>query len=114
MQTQAAVPQTARLAAGQSFHLQAGAGACIAVKSGRIDVVERSIWLCDRFVTQGGTVRDGEQYTLQQSGWIALQAREPTILFYIERDTKADADRRLLRLVACAARFLRRGFGSAA
>ena len=84
MQAQAATSQTTRLAAGQSFHLQARAGTCIVVKRGRIDVAERSVWLCDRFVAQGGTVRDGEQYTLRQSGWIALQAREPTVLFYME------------------------------
>jgi hypothetical protein len=80
MQTPAATSQTIRLAAGQSFHVQGGAGTCIVVKNGRVEVAERSIWLCDRFVTQGGAVRDGEQYTLRQSGWIALQAREPTVL----------------------------------
>jgi len=114
MQTQAAIAQTTHLATGQSFHLQAKAGTRIVVKSGRVDVVERSIWLCDRFMTLGGTVRDGEQYTLQQSGWVALQAREPTILFCMEHERKADAVSRLFRLVAGAARFLRRRFANAA
>ena len=80
MQAPAATSQTTRLAAGQSFHVQARAGTCIIVKSGRIDVAERSVWLCDRFVVQRSVVRDGEQYTLRQSGWIALQAREPAML----------------------------------
>lgn len=114
MQSQAATSQSTRLGAGQSFHLQATAGSCIVVRSGRIEIVERSLWLCDRFVAQGGTVRDGEQYTLRHSGWIALQAREPAVLFYVERKTTEDAGQRLFRLVACAARFLQRRFGSQA
>jgi hypothetical protein len=111
MQSQATTSQATRLGAGQSFHLQATAGSCIVVKSGRIEIVERSIWLCDRFVAQGATVRDGEQYTLRQSGWIALQAREPAVLFYMEDDTQEDVGRRLFRLLASAARSLRRAFG---
>ena len=67
---------TTLLSAGQIFHFQARVGDTIYLNSGAASICAAPVWLETPYFESECVLREGEPYTIGNSGWTSISARE--------------------------------------
>jgi hypothetical protein len=74
------LPETTRLAPGQSLRVALDAGASLLVIEGRVRIVSPPSWFGDTVFSVENSFDEGEAYVAGRGGWIEVTALAPVRL----------------------------------
>ena len=84
MAREQAVRETISLGAGRVLRMHLKAGAAVVLEQGEVMLGEAPRWLAERVLFPKHRLREGEAWTAQPGGWVAVEALRHARFHYLQ------------------------------